>query len=60
MQTSVLRNAIVHAVGAYETQRERYPKGRRRKLSLANILDRFFYVCRTGCQWSQLHVQNSS
>jgi putative transposase len=60
MQTSVLRNAIMHAVGAYETQSGRYPQGRRRKLSLAYILDRIFYVCRTGCQWSQLHVQNSS
>ncbi len=60
MQISVLRNAIVHAVGAYETHRERYPQGRRRKLSIAYILDRIFYVCRTGCQWSQLHVHNSS
>ncbi len=60
MQMTALRNAIVHALDAYETQKERYPQGRRRKLSLAYILDRIFYVCRTGCQWSQLHVQNSS
>jgi hypothetical protein len=41
MQTSVLRNAIVHAVGAYETQRERYPQGRRRRL-----FQGLFYPCR--------------
>ena len=60
MQTSALRNAIVHAVHAYETRRERYPQGRRRKLSIGYMLDRIFYICRTGCQWSQLHVQSSS
>ena len=60
MLTPALRNAVVHAVGAYETQRERSPQGRHRKLSIAYILDRIFYVCRTGCQWSQLDVHNSS
>ncbi len=60
MQNPVTRNAIVHAVHAHEARRERYPQGRRRKLSVAYILDRIFYVCRTGCQWSQLHVHNSS
>ncbi len=60
MQAPASRNAIVHAVHAYEDRRERYPQGRRRKLSVAYILGRIFYVCRTGCQWSQLHVCNSS
>ena len=60
MQSAATRNAIARAVHAHEARRERNPQGRRRKLSIAYILDRIFYVCRTGCQWSQLHVQDSS
>ena len=60
MQSVATRNAIARAVHAYEARRERNPQGRRRKLSIAYILERIFYVCRTGCQWSQLHVQDSS
>ena len=60
MQTQASRNCVIHAVNAYEARRERNPRGRRRKLSIAYILDRIFYVCRTGCQWSQLRVHNSS
>ncbi len=60
MQTPAVRNAIVHAVLAHEAQRKRNPQGRHRKLSVTYMLDRIFYVCRTGCQWSQLHVQDSS
>ena len=54
------RNAIAHAVRCYETQRIRNPQGRRRKLSVAYILERRFYVCKTGCQCSQLEVPESS
>ncbi len=60
MQTTQLRNLVIHAVHDYESQRGRAPQGRHRKLSLAYILDRIFYVCRTGCQWSQLDVNGSS
>ena len=60
MQTLAARNAIMHAIHSYEAQRVRSPQGRRRKLSVAYILDRIFYVCRTGCQWSELQVVNSS
>jgi transposase len=61
MQTAQLRNLIAHAVVAHENRRRSIaPQGRRRKLSLAYILDRIFYVCRTGCQWSQLAVSGSS
>ena len=60
MLSLALRNAAMHAISAYENTKVRSPQGRRRKLSLAYILDRIFYVCRTGCQWSQLHVNNSS
>jgi putative transposase len=50
----------MHAIVEYENRRELSPQGRRRKVSLAYALDRIFYVCRTGCQWSQLDVHNSS
>ena len=30
------------------------------KLSLAYIIDRIYHVCRTGCQWNGLHVENGS
>ena len=60
MQSASTRNAIAHAVHSYETQRIRTPQGRRRKLSVAYILERIFYVCNTECQWSQLEVPESS
>jgi putative transposase len=60
MQTAQLRNHIMRAVVNYEDRRNLAPQGRRRKLSLAYILDRIFYVCKTGCQWSQLDVKGSS
>jgi len=60
MQATQLRNLIIHAVHDYESRRGLAPQGRHRKLSLAYILDRIFYVCRTGCQWSQLDVLGSS
>ena len=60
MQSVSTRNAIAHAVHSYETQRIRTPQGRRRKLSVAYILERIFYVCNTECQWSQLEVPESS
>ena len=30
------------------------------KLNLACIIDRIYHVCRTGCQWSGLRVENGS
>ena len=60
MQTAQLRNHILRAVVSYEDRRNLAPQGRRRKLSLAYILDRIFYICKTGCQWSQLDVKGSS
>ena len=50
----------MHKVATFEEKRRDDPRGRRRKLSNAYIVDRILYVCRTGCQWSQLHVENSS
>lgn len=58
--TPLLRNQIVHHIVAFDNKRRLHPQGRRRKLSLAYILERIFYVCRTGCQWCQLHVEGSS
>ena len=55
-----LRNLITHCVHAFENRKKRSPQGRSRKLSISYILDRIFYVCKTGCQWSQLEVQGSS
>ena len=60
MQTTQLRNLIIHAVHGYERRRVLAPQGRHRKLSLAYTLDRIFYVCKTGCQWSQLDVSGST
>jgi putative transposase len=60
MQTTQLRNLVMHAVKEYEDRRVLSTQGRRRKLTIAYILDRIFYVCRTGCQWSQLDVHESS
>ena len=60
MQTTQLRNLVIPAVNNYEDRRSLAPQGRRRKLNLAYILDRIFYVCKTGCQWSQLEVHGSS
>ena len=54
------RNAIVHRIVSFDVNRIRCPQGRHRKLSTAYLLDRIFFVCRTGCQWSQLPVENSS
>uniref|UniRef100_A0A6C0C1L3 Uncharacterized protein n=1 Tax=viral metagenome TaxID=1070528 RepID=A0A6C0C1L3_9ZZZZ len=44
MQSVSTRTAIAHAVHCYETQRIRNPQGRRRKLSVAYVLERIFYV----------------
>jgi len=46
MQSVSTRNAIAHAVQRYETQRIRNPQERRRKLSVAYILERRFYLSR--------------
>lgn len=40
--------------------KEEYDLGRPRKLSFEYILDRIFYLLRTGSQWSNLHVHNGS
>ena len=55
-----LRNLMVHAVHDYESHKRRSRQGRHRKLTIAYILNRIFYVCKTGCQWSQLEVPGSS
>ena len=54
------RNTIIHKIIQFENNRNMKHRGRPIKNSFATILERIFYVCRTGCQWSQLHVYNSS
>ena len=52
-----LKNELMHAICAFEAKRSNWPNlGRKRKLTTADILDRIVFVCRTGCQWSQLPV----
>ena len=63
MQSVSTRNAIAHAVHRYETQRIRNPQGRRRKLSVAYILERRFYVCKfwmpmVSVRCSRISTQN--
>ena len=43
-----LRNLITHIVHEFESRKKRSPQGRHRKLSTSYILDRIFYVCKTG------------
>jgi transposase len=51
----------MHAVCTYEATRSRWPtRGRKRKMNTAQLLDRIFYICQTGCQWSHLPVEGAS
>ena len=59
MQVS-LRNAIAQRVINWSAQQKLRNAGRKPKLSLPYILDRIFFICRTGCQWRHLPVQNGS
>ena len=56
-----LKNELMHAICAFEAKRSNWPNlGRKRKPTTADILDRIVFVCRTGCQWSQLPVNGAS
>lgn len=55
-----LKNALFANIAAFESARHRCPQGRKRKVSLAYILDRILYICRTGCQWVNLPVNTIS
>ena len=56
-----LKNELMHAICTFEAQRTNCPNlGRKRKLATAEILDRILFLCRTGCQWSQLPVAGAS
>jgi transposase len=60
MLPTVLRNAIAHAVAHHEIYTRISTRGRQKKLSTTYVLDRIFYVCKTGCQWNQLEVVQGS
>jgi transposase len=55
-----LKNAIFRKVVNFEEARSKCPQGRKRKASLAYLLDRILYICRTGCQWINLPVETVS
>ena len=56
-----LKNELMHSIQKYEHTRFKCPSmGRKRKLNNAQVLDRILYICKTGCQWSQLPVQGAS
>ena len=56
-----LKNELIHSIRRYEATKSRWPTlGRKRKMNSAQTLDRILYVCRTGCHWSQLPVQEAS
>ena len=56
-----LKNDLLHSIHNYEQRRSKWPTlGRKRKMNSAQVLDRILYVCRTGCQWSQLPVDGAS
>lgn len=51
----------MHSIHNYEQRRSKWPTlGRKRKMNSAQVLDRILYICRTGCQWSQLPVEGVS
>ena len=56
----LLRNHIARHVLSWHEQKHRSVRGRRKKLSIGYILERIFFVCKTGCQWHNLHVDNGS
>ena len=60
MLPTVLRNAIAQTVIDHDIIKRVSTRGRPKQLSVIYILDRIFYVCRTGCQWNQLDVANGS
>ena len=60
MVSTALKNALFRKIVRYEESKLRCPQGRKRKASLAYLLDRILYICRTGCQWINLPVENVS
>ena len=56
-----LKNELMHSIHNYEKAKSKWPTlGRKRKMNTAQVLDRILYVCKTGCQWSQLPVEGAS
>ena len=54
-----MRNAVLRAIVTASPQRIE-KRGRRQILSTAALLDRIFFVCKTGCPWRSLEVQGAS
>ena len=60
MLCTIARNAIMHRIVQWNAHLVKNPQGRRQKLSIAYLLDRIFFVLKSGCQWSMLPVSGSS
>ena len=54
-----IRNSVFRAVSDVERARTE-TRGRKSILSTAMLLDRIFYVCKTGCSWRNLEVVGAS
>ena len=55
-----LRNTLIHKINTFENAYRVSPRGRGRTYSIAFVLDRIFFVCRTGCQWNQVPTEQCS
>ena len=56
-----MKNILLsHINSMCKTQCDFRQLGRPRKMTNEYILDRIFYVLKTGCQWSALHVKSGS
>jgi putative transposase len=54
-----IRNSVFRAVAATTATRTE-KRGRKCALSTAALLDRIFFVCKTGCPWRSLEVTGAS
>ena len=57
-----LKNELIRHVLSWQrrTRCRQGSRGPHVKLSVAYIIDRVYYVCKTGCQWSTLEVEGAS
>ena len=53
----LLQNTLIHRIHAFEAASRISPRGRAKTYPIAFVLDRIFFVCKTGCQWNQLPTE---
>jgi putative transposase len=56
----LLQNNLIHRIYAFEAASRISPRGRAKTYPIAFVLDRIFFVCKTGCQWNQLPAEQCS